>query len=146
MGKSLSAFAKSMRQRAERLPHIASDVAKAGSIAIIRDWIQVIPVDTSEALSNTRIGLGGPPTGTFPAFFVGKKGSTRGASAERVIQEAITALAAKQPGQDIFVSNTARHIGELDRGSSIQFAGGFSARALIAFRIGAEEAKKSIWK
>jgi len=52
----------------------------------------------------------------------------------------------KQPGQPLFISNTAPHIAELDRGSSTQFAGGFVPRALIIFRLALQNAKKTMWK
>jgi hypothetical protein len=145
VARSFSAFAKSMRQRAERLPEVASYVAKEGSEAVLRDWLVVMPVDTSEALSNTRIGVGQRPGGSLEPFFRGRGGSTRAASAGRALDEGLEAIATKKPGQDLFVSNTAPHIGRLDAGSSIQFAGGFLPRALIVFRVAAAEAKKKMW-
>lgn len=134
-----------MRRRAEYLPEMGNNIAKAGSEAILRDWLEVMPVDTSEAISNTRVGIGSRPTGSFGAFFKGRKGSTRSASATRALNEGLQAIASKRPGQNLFVSNTAGHIGRLNAGSSIQFAGGFLPRALIVFRLAAAEAQKK-WK
>jgi hypothetical protein len=116
------------------MPTLASDVARAGSQAILKDWLDVMPVDTSTAISNTRIGVGERPAGELRPFFHGRHGSTRGASAQEALSQGLAALQQKKPGEPIYVSNTAKHIGDLDRGSSAQFAGGFLPRALIVFR------------
>jgi hypothetical protein len=144
VGRTLSQFAKSMRQRAEKLPTLASNVARAGAEAVLRDWIDVMPVDTSEAISNTRVGVGSRPSGTLRPFFPGRHGSTRGASGEEALAQGLEALQNKRPGQDLYVSNTARHIGDLNRGTSAQFAGGFLPRALIVFREAAQVALKRL--
>ncbi len=146
MGRSFSAFATSMRKRAERLPTLASDVAVAGAKAVVKEWVDVMPVDTSEALSNTQVGIGSRPTGPVQPHFAGRYGSTRGSSGGRVIQESNTALEAKRPGQTIYISNTAAHIGDLDRGTSKQFGGGFIPAALIVFRVAAQAAAKRLMK
>jgi hypothetical protein len=123
-----------MRQRAKDLPERISQANRAGAEAVLRDWLDVMPVDTSEAISNTQIGIVERPVVIRPPFFRGRKGSTRSESAERALTIGLEALSAKQPGQTIFTSNTARHIGELDRGSSMQFAGGFLPRGLLVFK------------
>jgi hypothetical protein len=135
-----------MRARAERLPTLASDVAKAGAEAIVKEWLEVMPVDTSTAISNTRIGLNSPPQGVLEAHVMGRKGSSKGASSARALDEALETLRMKQPGQDIYASNTAPYIGDLDRGTSQQFAGGFVPRALIVFRVAAQAAAKRLLK
>lgn len=141
---SLKDLAVSMRKRAAKLPTLASEIAMAGSQAVLREWIEVMPVDTSEAISNTRVGVNERPAGTLPPFFLGRKGSTRAASGDKALQEGLAALQTKKPGQTIYVSNTARHIGDLDRGTSVQFAGGFLPRALIVFRLAAQDAAKRL--
>lgn len=146
MGRSLKDLAISMRKRADRLPTLASDVAREGAEAVLREWIEVMPVDTSEAISNTQIGIGQRPSGPIPPHVLGRRGSTRGPSGNRARAEGLAALQMKQPGQQIYISNTARHIGDLDRGSSTQFAGGFVPRALIVFRLAAQAAAKRLLK
>lgn len=143
---SLKTLSKSMRKRAARLPTFASDVAEAGARAVLKEWLDVMPVDTSEAISNTRIGLDARPTGSLEPFFLGRKGSTRSASAAKALDNGTEILGTKKPGQTIYISNTAPHIGDLDRGSSTQFAGGFVPRALIVFRLAAREAAKRLMK
>ena len=113
---------------------------------MLRDWIQVMPVDTSEAISNTQVGIGTPPLGPIPAHFLGRKGSTRGASGDRALSEGLETIKTKPPGKSLFISNTAGHIGDLDRGTSQQFGGGFIARARIVFHLAAIEAQKRLMK
>ena len=57
----LKTRATSMRKRAAKLPMLASGVAVAGSEAVLKEWLDVMPVDTSEAISNTRIGIDARP-------------------------------------------------------------------------------------
>lgn len=133
-----------MRARADRLPTLASDVAREGSEAVLREWLEVMPVDTSEAISNTQIGIVSAPSGPVPPHFRGRRGSTAAASRGRSLDNGLAKLAAKQPGQQIYISNTAKHIGDLDRGGSTQFAGGFVPRALIMFRVAAERAARRL--
>lgn len=142
MGRTLNSLAVSMRKRAEQVPQIGNIVAKAGTEAMLREWIEVMPVDTSEAISNTRIGVGERPAGQLPPYFYGRKGSTRGASAAEAFELGLAELSTKQPGEVLWLSNTAPHIGKLDSGSSIQFAGGFIPRALIVFHLAARKAAK----
>jgi len=135
-----------MRARADRLPTLASDIAREGSGAVLREWLEVMPVDTSEAISNTQIGIGRAPSGPVSPHFRGSKGSTAAASRDKSLSEGMAKLTAKQPGQIIYISNTAKHIGDLDRGGSTQFAGGFIPRALIMFRVAAQRAAKRLLK
>ena len=146
MAKSLSSLATSMRARADRLPTLASDIAREGSGAVLREWLEVMPVDTSEAISNTQIGIGSAPSGPLRPHFLGRKGSTAAASREKSLSVGLAKLDSKKPGVAIYISNTAPHIGELDRGGSTQFAGGFVPRALIMFRVAAQRAAKRLLK
>lgn len=102
--------------------------------------VYVTPVDTSEALSNWQVNLGNPAADNLPPYYVGTRGSTQGASAQQAIEEADAELAFKKPGQRLFISNLAPHIGKLDEGSSTQFPGGFVPRARISFSVAVEEA------
>lgn len=106
--------------------------------AVLRDLVTVTPVDTSEALSNWQIGIGSRPATNIPPYAAGRFGSTRALSAGEAISEGEQKLRAKKPGQTIYISNVTPYIGELDRGSSAQFAGGFTARARVVARRVAE--------
>lgn len=143
---SLNTLSKSMRRKAQRLPMLANELAQAGSRATLRELVQITPVDTSEAVSNWQIGLGVRPPMSLVPHFLGRRGSTRGPSSTKSIDEGEILINVKKPGTSLFISNTAKHIGDLDGGSSMQFAGGFVPRALIVFRLAVQKAKKTMWK
>lgn len=141
---TLKGLAKSMRKRAEAIPELGSELAKAGTLAMLEEMVQITPVDTTEALSNWQVNLGNPAADELPPHVAGHRGSTRGVSADKTLADGRAELQYKKPGQPIFLSNLAGHIKELDSGSSTQFPGGFVPRALIAFRLGVQEAKKRL--
>lgn len=144
MAGDLRTLAKRMRKRADALPTLASDLAVAGTLAMLEEMVEVTPVDTTEALSNWQVNLNNPAADALPPHAPGHRGSTRGASADKTLAEGRAELQYKKPGQPIFMSNLAGHIAELDDGSSTQFPGGFIPRALIAFRLGVQNAKKRL--
>jgi len=140
----LRSLAKSMRKRASGLETLASDIAVAGADAMLEELVAVTPVDESTALSNWQVNLGNAAADELPAAVLGSKGSTRGASADKTLAEGRAELQYKKPGQPIFLSNLTPYIGDLDSGSSRQFAGGFIPRALIVFRLAVQDAKKRL--
>jgi hypothetical protein len=133
-----------MRKRAEGLETLASDIAVAGTKAMLEEMVEITPVDESTTLSNWQINLGNPSADFLPAHVLGRKGSTRGASADKTLAEGVAELQYKKPGQPIFLSNLTPWIGDLDNGSSAQFPGGFVPRALIIFRLAVQDAKKRL--
>lgn len=140
--RTLKDLAKSMRERAKGMDDLASNLSKAGVDAMLEELVEVTPVDESTALSNWQVNLGTPAADALPAHVLGTRGSTRGASAAQALADGRAELQYKKPGQPVFVSNLTPYIGDLDTGSSRQFAGGFIPRALIAFRLGVQEAKR----
>jgi len=136
----LRTLAKNMRARAKAVDQFASDVAVAGTKAMMTELVEVTPVDTSTALSNWQVNLGNPAADALGAAAPGHKGSTRSVSADKTLADAAAELQYKKPGQPIFVSNLINYIADLDTGSSTQFPGGFIPRALIVFRLAVREA------
>lgn len=130
-----------MRAKAEAVETSASRLAVIGTKAAVETLVYITPVDTSEHLSNWQVNLGNPAADALPPYFVGDRGSTRGASAQEAIAEAAAELAFKKPGQPIFISNLAPAIVKLDQGWSSQFPGGFVARAVVAFMLAVREAR-----
>lgn len=128
---TLQSLAKRLEKAADDLPEKANNLAKAAVRAMIADLVWATPVDTSKAMSNWVASLDAPPSGDIPAHSPGFLGYTAAASAAQAIADAESVLASKRPGQPIYVSNAAPYIGELDRGSSRQFAGGFVPRAVL---------------
>lgn len=146
MARDLSTLARSMRSRAQGLDELGNQIKREGVEAMLREMVSVTPVDTSEAISGWQVGAGVKPVAILPPHFAGRRGSTRGASSDKSIDEGLSELTLAQPGKPVYLSNTARHIGDLDRGTSVQFAGGFVPRALIVFRLAAKAAMKRLWK
>lgn len=142
MGRNLRDLAKDIRAEAKRYPLLASNLSVEGTKAMLHEMLVVTPVDTSEALSNWQVEIGSPPSAELPPHVMGSHGSTRGASSEQVLADALSALANKKPGESIFLVNTAGHIGDLDRGSSRQFPGGFVPRMRIIFSQSVQAAVK----
>ncbi len=135
-----------MRRRADVIETSASNIAVAGTKAMVDTLIDATRVDTSEALSNWQVQLGQPVSSAIPPHRPGKKGSTAAASAAVVISEAATVLEAKKPGQPIHLSNLAGHIKYLDEGTAHIPPAGFVPRALLAFRLAADEARRKIFE
>lgn len=135
-----------MRARADYVEKAASNLAVVGTLAMVEEMGVVTPADKSEAVSNWQVNIGAPVGSAIAPYVPGKLGSTKGASAAEMVQAAQIELAAKQPGQPIYMSNLVRHIKFLDEGSSAQFAGGFVPRAVIVFRFAVEQAAQNFWK
>lgn len=133
---SLGDLAVKMRQRAERIPNLANAVAIAATKEMFEHLLVVTPVLTTEAVSNWQISLGIP----HAEFVFAHSDGVRSISISKARGEAYESLPYKQPGVPIWVSNTAPHIIDLNRGSSTQFAGGFFSGGKIVFRLAAKAA------
>lgn len=133
-------LAKSLETKLSKIEQRNSARVVKVATAILQDLVYVTPVDTSKALSNWQIGIKSPPSGVLPPYTPGARGSTRSASASEAIAEGIQRLSTKLPGETVYISNLTPYIGELDKGSSAQFAGGFKARArLIGSKVAREQ-------
>lgn len=131
---TLLGLAQRLEKKIERIEEDANQRSIRVGIGILEDLVNVTPVDTSKALSNWQVGIGARPQRDIPAYVFGMFGSTREASASQAILRGTTALKSKKPGQTIYISNLTPYIGDLDRGSSRQFAGNFKARARLLAR------------
>lgn len=135
-----------MRKRSEALDGLANTVVIESTSAMLRELVEVTPVDTSEAVSSWEVGIDVKPAAARGPFFSGRRGSTRGASSAKAIEDGQAAIKAKRPGQSVYLSNAAPHIGDLDDGTSAQFAGGFVNRALVVFRVTFQATVKRLLK
>jgi hypothetical protein len=136
----LGALATRMRERADAVETSASRLAVIGAKAAVETLVYITPVDTSEHLSNWQVRLNQAAGTPLPPFYMGKQGSTRGASAQQAIAEANGELAGKTPGQVIYISNLGPAIVRLDNGWSGQFPGGFVPRARVSFLAAVQDA------
>lgn len=132
---TLKGLAARMSAEADRLEEYASDAAVFLARNIAHNLIDETPVDTSRALSNWLISLGGPSNMGTIDFVKGEHGSTQGASAAIAKRRVDEALATKLPGQSIFISNVVRYIVALNRGHSGQAPAMYVENAVLRGRM-----------
>jgi hypothetical protein len=129
--KTLKYLADFIDKKAGSIADDASEKAKHAALEMVKYLTNVTPVDTSKALSNWVVSIGNPPTSDIEAHNPGQYGSTASSSAAVAVSDAEKVLEGKQPGQDLYVSNKADYIAELNRGSSKQHPGGFVEAAIV---------------
>jgi hypothetical protein len=140
MAKTLFDLANSLEKRAANLPLKVSGVAVSTAFAIIDDLSKVTPVDTSQAVSNWQVALGGKVGSKIPPHYPGEAGSTKAASSKQTREKARNVLQSKRPGVTIFISNVLPYIRRLNDGYSNQAPAGFVERSRL---IGVKHIKKS---
>lgn len=103
------------------------------ALAVITYLVRQVPVDTSKALSNFRIALGGTSYGAevLPPHVPGMAGSTRTASAAIALAAARETLKLVRAGTTIAIINTVPYLKRLNEGSSAQHPGGFIEAAVL---------------
>lgn len=118
--QSLGSLSTALRALAKNLPNEVSKLAIATSDTLAYRLINETPVDTSLALSNWRVGLVYPEIGAIPAHSVGEQGSTSAMSRAAAYMQAKAVLKTKKPSTAVYISNSAKHIVELNQGKSSQ--------------------------
>jgi hypothetical protein len=131
MSRTLADLANDLKARADNLPKATTNARAKIAFAIIKNLIQVTPVDTSNALSNWQISLGQPAQNARGPYVPGYLGYTAAASQAQAIAAAQAMLEKVQPGQSIWISNLAPYIVDLNNGSSKQAPAGFVERAQL---------------
>ncbi|QEG09336.1 tail completion or Neck1 protein [Xanthomonas phage vB_Xar_IVIA-DoCa1] len=134
MANDLLSLAVSLERKAKAIDEAASKTAVDTAMAIVGDLAYKTPVDTSQALSNWRVTLDSPATGTIAPHYPGIQGSSQRASAAETINAAKSVLANKKPGQAIFITNNLPYIKRLNDGYSAQAPAGFVERAVLIGR------------
>jgi hypothetical protein len=97
---------------------------------IDKDVVEHTPVDVTEAVSNWQANLNIAPSFPLPPIFPGKHGSTAQGSRSEAVAHVERTVRAKKPGEPVFLSNLADHIGFLNDGTSKQEPAGFVERAV----------------
>lgn len=90
------------------------------------------PVDTTKALSNWRVGVGGAPGGVIGPQVPGLGGATKQASLAATVAEGKTEMEGRRVGIPIHISNNAPYIEGLNNGSISQQPGAFVQLAELA--------------
>ena len=134
MARSLLDFAKSLDRRAAAVGAAGNAAKRRKAVAVVRYLAYHTPVDTSKALSNWQVGIGGPVSTVRQAFFHGEHGSTLSASAENTINYAKAVLEEVKAGEPIYISNLLPYIRVLNDGTHSKQPGGFVEAAMLIAR------------
>lgn len=134
MARNLRDLATDLRAISTSVSSIGNETSKTVALAVITDLANVTPVDTSQAISNWRITLNQRAVLAIPPYAHGKKGSSQAESIKATIDAAKLVLAAKKPGDTVWISNVLPYIGLLNDGSSTQAPSGFVERSVLIGR------------
>lgn len=109
---TFKSLAKQMDKLNDNLPKKVNKLAKqtANDVLKLVTAPGVTKVDTSEAVSNWRIGIGSKDLSTRSPFFTGKAGSTAAASRAEVRLVGKILIESKPPQVPIHISNNVDHI------------------------------------
>jgi len=119
----------------------ALELTKFVTLRMLEYLVAQTPVDTSKALSNWRVAVGGSGYGAeeIPAYFVGQAGSTQSASSRAAIEAAKAALKKARAGGTVAIINQAPYIGRLAEGYSAQAPAGWVEGSIIVARYATKE-------
>lgn len=134
-------LAKSLRGRALRLGESLEKTVQSAAIVILDTVVHRTPHDTGEARANwvAAIRISRPPN--TPTKETDYDGDATVAKGVAVIQNT-----KRQPGQIVFISNSAPHIVPLNEGHSKQAPAGFVELAVQAGVDSVKRAKGSLLK
>jgi hypothetical protein len=109
-------------------------VVKEVAVEIVNTLVDNTPVDTSQALSNWQLSIGGPIQSTRPAIAVGKFGSTRAISATATKAEGAGNVQGFVIGIPIHITNNLPYIQGLNDGTISRQPSGFVQKAMLVGR------------
>lgn len=136
---TLRDLANRLNSYVDKLDEVEAEAKARYALAILKALLNDTPVDTTEAVSNWRVGTG--VSSPIPPHVPGESGFTRAASIAIAIQEAVAALRAHKYADVLVIFNSAGHIRYLDEGSSAQAPAGFVAKAVLAGKLAARSQK-----
>ena len=123
---TLEQLATRLESLSERLEDDVNSAKIDAAIAIVQSFGEHTPVDTGRHVSSWEAGVNHRPSGDRPAFVPGDGGG----SARQMVSRNILVIKGAQPGDRIFISNSAPAIKQLNEGASGQETGGFVQRAV----------------
>lgn len=133
---TLKQLAARLNKLADNADQLADEAKARVALAIVKQLVADTPVDTSQALSNWRVGTGSTPP-AIPPYYAGAQGSTRAASLAAAISAAEAAIAANKSADVLVIFNAVPYIRRLNEGSSRQAPAGFIEKAVLAGRLAA---------
>ncbi len=130
---TLGQFARKMRIIGDRLEMNVNSAVKKVVIAVDQAVVLGTPVDKGPARSNWQVSLGQAKTDVISAYAPGNKlGVSESANAQGALDQGRAAVAGRQEGQDVYISNNIPYIGKLNDGSSAQAPANFVEQAALA--------------
>jgi hypothetical protein len=116
-----------------RIEYQANEATKKVAIRVLEVLVHNTPVDTSQALSNWRVGVKSRrPTKTIPPYYPGTYGSTRESSAGAAIRAGTELIKTREKKKTIHIANNLDYIEGLDAGTISRQPGAFVAKAILA--------------
>lgn len=134
MARTLDDLANRMDKLAASLPQAANNAAQTVALAMVNSLAHNTPVDTSQALSSWLVTLDAPSTAVGTAHYPGEQGSTQSVSALQTVNQALTVIGQKKPGQVLYITNNQPYIVGLDNGTISKQPGNFVAIAILIAR------------
>lgn len=135
---TLKDLAKRLNKLADSADDYAAEAVAIYALEIVRALLPVTPVDTSQALSNWRVGTG--TASPIPPHVPGEDGSTAVASLAQALADAEDAIRAHKGARALVIFNSVPYIRRLNEGHSAQAPAGFIERATLAGRLAARQA------
>ncbi len=126
----------------DRLGVNVNTTLKKVAISVDQALVLGTSVDKGPARSNWQVSLDQPITKVISAYSPGDKlGVAEQANAAGALDQARDAVAARQEGQDIHITNNIPYIGSLNEGSSAQAPALFVEQAVLAGTLAVKEAR-----
>lgn len=141
---TLFGLAKRLEAKAKKVEKAGNEIAKQTALFLEGALLWDTPVDTSQALSNWEVTLGAPSYKFIGPHVPGEHGSTQTASIAEAYGLAKAVVAKKQPGQEIWLSNNAPYIVDLNSGSSLQAPAGYVQSCVFRARIQIQAIAKKV--
>ena len=134
---TLDQFSRRMFFRASNLPGAVNVIVKRVVLAADQVLVTSTPVDTGTARSNWQVSVGSPVEETIDAYVPITPGTDPGklsetGNAQAAINQGQIAVANRQSGQTVFITNNLSYIEALNRGSSAQAPAMFVEAAVEA--------------
>jgi hypothetical protein len=126
----LDAFARRMRERGRNIEVAGNRLVQEVALVVDRELVMGTPVDTGRARSNWQVSVAAPTRDQIAAYRPGLGGSSGPANTQAAMDQAAQAIKARQPEQDVFISNNLPYIKRLNEGHSAQAPAGFVERAI----------------
>lgn len=117
----LKTFSRRIRVIANKIEDNADIMVRKTALAIDQELVISTPVDTGRARSNWQVSTGKPITFEIEPYSPGSNlGRSEAANAQAALAQGREAIARREKGEDVIISNNVGYIKFLNDGSSAQ--------------------------